>query len=155
MAGAEGIAVLTDASPADEELVRSLGADLVVPRGPGIARRILDVVPEGVDSLVDAAVIGSAAVAGAVRDGGAIVTLLGEGSRALHPAGLRRRSLRTHMVFVPDYLDDPARLNRLRSQVEAGELTLRVARVLPAEQAAEAHRLLEAGGVRGRIVLEF
>lgn len=34
-------------------------------------------------------------------------------------------------------------------------LRLRVARVLPAEQAAEAHRLLEAGGVRGRLVLDF
>jgi hypothetical protein len=30
-----------------------------------------------------------------------------------------------------------------------------VARVLPAEHAAEAHRILEAGGTRGRLVLEF
>jgi len=30
-----------------------------------------------------------------------------------------------------------------------------VARVLPAERAAEAHRILEAGGTRGRLVLEF
>lgn len=135
--------------------MRSLGADLVVLRGPGVARRILGAVPEGVDGLVDAAVIGSSAVAGAVRDGGVIVTFLGEGPRALRPADLRRRSLRTYMVFVPDYLDDRARLDRLRSQAEAGELTLRIARVLPAEQAAEAHRLLEAGGVRGRLVLEF
>ncbi|MGA6155431.1 zinc-binding dehydrogenase [Stenotrophomonas sp. NPDC087984] len=35
------------------------------------------------------------------------------------------------------------------------DLTLRVARTLPAARAAEAHRLLEAGGTRGRIVLEF
>ncbi|MFF0401279.1 NADP-dependent oxidoreductase [Streptomyces sp. NPDC005248] len=155
MARAEGITVVADALPADEELVRSLGADLVVLRGPGVARRILDAVPEGVDGLVDTAVIGSSAVAGAVHDGGVIVTLLGEGPRALHPAELRRRSLRTYIVFVPDYLDDRARLDRLRSQAEAGELTLRIARVLPAEQAAEAHRLLEAGGIRGRLVLEF
>jgi NADPH2:quinone reductase len=38
---------------------------------------------------------------------------------------------------------------------ETGQLTLRVARVLPAEHAAEAHRILEAGGTRGRLVLEF
>jgi len=43
----------------------------------------------------------------------------------------------------------------LRSLAEAGTLTLRVARVLPAEQAPEAHRRLEAGGVRGRLVLRF
>ena len=37
----------------------------------------------------------------------------------------------------------------------AGRITLRVARTMPAGQAAEAHRLLEAGGVRGRLVLTF
>jgi NADPH2:quinone reductase len=30
-----------------------------------------------------------------------------------------------------------------------------VSRTMPARQAADAHRALEAGGVRGRIVLEF
>jgi hypothetical protein len=34
-------------------------------------------------------------------------------------------------------------------------LTLRVADELPAAQAAEAHRRLAAGGVRGRLVLTF
>ncbi|MGV9929595.1 hypothetical protein ACWDY4_03250 [Streptomyces olivaceoviridis] len=34
-------------------------------------------------------------------------------------------------------------------------LTPRGARVLPAERAADAHRLLEAGGLRGRLVLTF
>jgi NADPH:quinone reductase-like Zn-dependent oxidoreductase len=41
------------------------------------------------------------------------------------------------------------------SQVEDGSLTLRVADVLPAKDAAEAHRRLAAGGVRGRLVLDF
>ena len=39
--------------------------------------------------------------------------------------------------------------------VEDGVLTLRVARAFPAEEAAEAHRMLERGGVRGRLVLTF
>jgi hypothetical protein len=30
-----------------------------------------------------------------------------------------------------------------------------VAQVLPAAEAAEAHKLLEAGGIRGRLVLDF
>jgi NADPH:quinone reductase len=34
-------------------------------------------------------------------------------------------------------------------------VTLRVAGTYPAEQAAEAHRRFEAGGVRGRLVLVF
>jgi NADPH:quinone reductase-like Zn-dependent oxidoreductase len=36
-----------------------------------------------------------------------------------------------------------------------GVLVPRVALQLPMEQAAEAHRLLERGGLRGRIVLTF
>ena len=36
-----------------------------------------------------------------------------------------------------------------------GVLTPRVADVLPAERAADAHRWFEAGGVRGRLLLTF
>jgi NADPH:quinone reductase-like Zn-dependent oxidoreductase len=56
---------------------------------------------------------------------------------------------------VRDYAQDRAALDRLREQVEKGELTLRVADEIPAERAAEAHARLEAGGVRGRLVLVF
>ncbi|MDX3239691.1 NADP-dependent oxidoreductase [Streptomyces sp. ME03-5709C] len=155
MAKAGGLTVVADASPADEELVRSFGADVVVPRGADVAQHILRAVPAGVAGLVDAAVIGSAVVAPAVRDGGVIVTVLGEGTRALSPDEMRRRSLRVRMAFVPDYLGDRRRLDDLREQTEAGKLTLRVARTFAPEDASEAHRLLEAGGVRGRLVLEF
>ncbi|MGI5166020.1 zinc-binding dehydrogenase [Spirillospora sp. CA-253888] len=37
--------------------------------------------------------------------------------------------------------------------MDAGRLTTRVAGTLPLEKAAEAHRLLAEGGVRGRLVL--
>lgn len=47
----------------------------------------------------------------------------------------------------------PKKIEQLRRQVEDGELTLRVADVLPMDQAPEAHRRMEAVGVRGRIVL--
>jgi len=48
-----------------------------------------------------------------------------------------------------------ALFDRLRSQAQNGVLTLRVADVLPATMAAEAQRRLTAGGVRGRLVLDF
>ncbi|WP_406271899.1 NADP-dependent oxidoreductase [Actinacidiphila glaucinigra] len=155
MAKADGLTVVADASQADEELVRSFGADIVVPRGADVAQHILRAVPAGVAGLIDAAAIGSAVVAPAVHDGGVIVTVLGEGSRAVSPEEVRRRSLRMHMAFVPDYLGDRSRLDDLRELTEAGRLTLRVASTFPPERAAEAHRLMEAGGVRGRLVLEF
>jgi NADPH:quinone reductase-like Zn-dependent oxidoreductase len=50
---------------------------------------------------------------------------------------------------------DTALFERLRSQAENGVLTLRVADVMPAAEAAEAHRRLAAGGIRGRLVLDF
>lgn len=46
MAKADGLTVVADASQADEELVRSFGADIVVPRGADVAQHILRAVPE-------------------------------------------------------------------------------------------------------------
>lgn len=70
-------------------------------------------------------------------------------------AGSGARGLVLHRTFVPQYARDHATLDRLRHLAEAGRLTPRVARTLPAEDAPEAHRLLEAGGLRGRVVLTF
>src|SRR5215469_12533393 len=51
LAASEGLRVIGDASPADAPLVKSLGADVVVPRGPGLAARIRREVPVGVDAV--------------------------------------------------------------------------------------------------------
>src|SRR3954447_17343589 len=53
---ADGLRVIADASEADEELVRRLGADVVVRRGPDVASAIREVCPEGVDGLADGSV---------------------------------------------------------------------------------------------------
>src|SRR5699024_4470204 len=58
-------------------------------------------------------------------------------------------------IWVANYAKERAKLDALRQQVEDGVLTLRVADVLQMDDAAEAHRKMEAGGTRGRIVLEF
>lgn len=44
-------------------------------------------------------------------------------------------------------------LAQLVRQVAAGKLRTRVAATMPLTEAAEAHRLVEAGGLRGEIVL--
>jgi NADPH:quinone reductase-like Zn-dependent oxidoreductase len=144
---ADGLRVIADASPADEALVRSLGADVVVARGDGLAERIRAVVPEGVDGVVDGALL-HALVLPAVRDGGGLAAV-----RAFE--GEAERGITLHPVFVRDYAENHDALDRLRQQVEEGVVTLRVGRRFPAAQAADAHRLLEAGGTRGRIVLEL
>jgi NADPH:quinone reductase len=147
LAKADGLTVVADASEADEQLVRDLGADVVVRRGEDVAARIREHYPDGVDGLADGAVQ-SALVLPAVKDGGAMATVRGY-------RGDGQRGVRVLPNQVARAAEDRAGLDRLRQQVEDGVLTLRVARTFPAEQAADAHRLLERGGVRGRLVLTF
>ncbi|MEW2297744.1 NADP-dependent oxidoreductase [Streptomyces sp. NPDC006743] len=150
LARADGLTVVAVASPDDEELVRSLGAHRVVPRAGDIGRNILRAVPSGVDGLVDTVGAGASASL-AVREGGTLSSTVGVGSTE----ELRLRAIRNRTAVLTAYLGDVERLERLRIQVEQGRLTLRVARILPAEEAVAAHRLLERGGIRGRLVLEF
>jgi NADPH:quinone reductase len=147
LARADGLTVVADASEADEQLVRDLGADVVVRRGDDVADRIRERFPDGVDGLADGSVQ-DALVLPAVKDGGAVATVRGY-------RGDGRRGLRVLPTMVRKVAEDRAALDRLRQQVEDGVLTLRVARTLPLEEAAEAHRILERGGVRGRLVLTF
>ena len=58
-------------------------------------------------------------------------------------------------VRVRDYARAADKLDRLRQLVEDGKVSLRVGGTVSKEQAAEAHRRLEAGGLRGRMVIEF
>ncbi|MFD3840170.1 NADP-dependent oxidoreductase [Streptomyces sp. NPDC058642] len=147
LAKADGLRVVADASERDEALIKELGADVVLRRGAEYPNRVRAAIPEGVDGLVDAASLG-ALTARAVRDGGRVVTLRGFD-------GPGERGVVFEPVVVFRYARERAKLDRLRQQVEEGRVTLRVAKTLPAEQAAEAHRLLAAGGSRGRLILTF
>ena len=112
-----------------------------------MADRFLEHAPGGVDALADGAVQNSL-VFRAIRDGGGYATVRGYG-------GELPRGIVNHPVWVRTYAQQWAKLEALRAQAELGAVSLRVAPTFPAEQAAEAHRLLEAGGIRGRLVLEF
>jgi NADPH:quinone reductase-like Zn-dependent oxidoreductase len=147
LAKSEGLRVIADASPNDEDLVSELGADIVVPRGDDIAQQMMKVVPEGVDGLVDGSVQNHLSV-GAVRDGGSFVSVR-------YWEGTAERDIEFHQTSVSDYFHRADLLGQLSRQVEDGILTLRVAETFPAEAAAKAHEKLEAGGTRGRCVIVF
>jgi NADPH:quinone reductase len=144
---ARGLRVVADASPEDEPLVRRLGADVIVARGEGLALRIRQAVPDGVDGLADGAVVG-APVLPAVRDGGVVVSVRPFGADS-------ERGITVHDVMVSAYAREWDKLDELRRLAGTGAVTLRVARTYPPERAADAHRALEAGGVRGRLVITF
>jgi NADPH:quinone reductase-like Zn-dependent oxidoreductase len=112
--------------------------------GPEVIR---DLVPGGVDAVADGALL-TEAIVPAIKDGGQIVLV-----RAWD--GNPGRGIRAQRINVRRRATDNAAINRLRELVEAGILSLRVAATYPADQVVEAHRRLDAGGVRGRIVLEF
>ena len=146
LAKAEGLRVIADASPADMELVRGFGAE-VVARGDGLAQRIRDLVPDGVDALADGALLFGQALP-AVRDGGGLAVV-----RTY--SGDTERGITIHPVWVREYAREQGKLDRLRELAGEGVLTLRVAGTFTPDQAGEAHRILEAGGTRGRLVIEF
>ncbi|MBT3941399.1 MAG: NADP-dependent oxidoreductase [Chloroflexi bacterium] len=147
LAKADGLRVIADASSADEQLVRDLGADVVVPRGQGIAEQIRKVAPDGVDGLADGAVQNELSV-GAIRDGGGFASVRGWD-------GTGERGITFHKTMVRSYDHRADLLDNLRQQTESGAVSLRVAATYPMEEAVEAHRRLEAGGTRGRCVILF
>jgi NADPH2:quinone reductase len=147
LAKADGLTVIADASEKDEKLVASLGADIVVKRGDDVASRIRSHFPQGVDGLADGAVLNEPVIS-AVRDGGGFTSVRGF-------QGIPQRDIHFTTTFVRSYAQELEKLDRLRQEVEAGRLTLRVADVYPPEMAADVHRRLEAGGTRGRLVIQF
>ena len=143
----DGLTVIGDAKPADEELIRSFGAQHVVARGAEMAAAVRSLYPDGVDAVLDAALLGPA-VLPAVRDGGQLL--------AVRPfQGETERDIKISLVLVGSHLHEGARLAELAELAAKGVITLRIAELIPAEYAAQAHRRLEAGGVRGRLVLTF
>jgi NADPH:quinone reductase-like Zn-dependent oxidoreductase len=146
LAKARGAYVIGTASAAKHDFVLGLGADEMIDyRTADFATAV-----SGVDVVLDA--IGgenvTRSVATVVR-GGQIVSIRGGGDErsraAADAAGVR---IATVMV-EPDH----SGLEGLAALVAAGRLRVEVDRVLPLEDAAAAHRLGEAGQVRGKIVL--
>ena len=147
LAKQRGVRVIADAKPSETELVRSYGAESWLPAASGSA----------------AACVPSARRRGrAVRHGGA-------GSR-LVPGHPRRRRVRTGARLgqqsiraeyphpagvVLEALTRTDWLNELRDLASSGAITLRVAGEYPPERAADAHRAMEAGGLRGRGIIVF
>ncbi|HMA96182.1 MAG TPA: zinc-binding dehydrogenase [Polyangiaceae bacterium] len=143
-----GLKVIADAKPAEAELVRSYGADIVVERGPDFAEAIRRELPNGVDALLDTAVLGAKSF-GAIRDGGVYIPVRGWGDKP------SERGIEIKPVFVYEVFGRTEWLELLRNMVAAGQLKLRVAGEYAPEQTADAQRALEAGGLRGRPVILF
>jgi NADPH:quinone reductase-like Zn-dependent oxidoreductase len=148
LAKERGLRVIADAKPDDETLVRSFGADVVVPRGEGFVAGVREAAPDGVDGLYDTALLHETAF-GAIRDGGAMIVV-----RGWQPPETER-GIEVRPVMVSNALERTDWLEELRRLASDGRLQLRVAGEYPPEDAAEAERAMDAGGLRGRVVIVF
>ncbi|MEV4623900.1 NADP-dependent oxidoreductase [Asanoa sp. NPDC049573] len=137
LAAQRGHRVLAVASHDDEAWVGGLGAAEVIARSTDLAT--LGPVP----AAIDAVPLGEAAAA-AVKDGGGVVT-----TRPTPPID-PSRGIRQQLQLIHHDRDV---LAAMVGQLAAGTLRTRVAATMPLTEAAEAHRLVEAGGLRGKIVL--
>jgi NADPH:quinone reductase-like Zn-dependent oxidoreductase len=131
LAVASGWSVTGLARAADEEFVRDTGAAFASTQVGTF------------DAVLDAAQLEAEAIA-LVRDGGAYVGVRPGGGPAAE------RGITTAAV---ETAPDARVLADLLARSASGELPARVHAVLPLERAADAHRALEKGGVRGRYVL--
>jgi NADPH:quinone reductase-like Zn-dependent oxidoreductase len=143
-----GLRVLADAAPKDEALVRSFGADVLLPRGDALVAAVRAEVPEGVDAVFDTALLRREAFP-AIREGGALaVVRTWDGDDVEH-------GIRVEKVQVWTVLERTDWLQEVRELAAEGVLAPRVAGTYPPEAAGDAHRRLEAGGLRGRDVIVF
>ena len=137
LAARAGHPVVAVSNDDDQDWVRRVGATTVIPRsaGPSAAGRLR--------AVFDAVPVGPPA-AQAVEDGGVVVTT--RPTEPVDPA----RNVQQRVVLI-----DPVRAT-LRSLIEdlaAGRLLTRVAGEVPFADAARAHRDVEAGGLRGKLIL--
>ena len=98
----------------------------------------------------------------AARLGGKVITLLATPLAAedVQQARLRNLSICYELMLTPQLMklhDERIRQRKILEQgaqlVEAGKLGVLVSYALPLEKAAEAHRIIEHGGVSGKIIL--
>ncbi|HEX9049288.1 MAG TPA: zinc-binding dehydrogenase [Anaeromyxobacter sp.] len=150
LARACGARVIATAGPSNQGTLRALGADVCVDyRAQDPAEVALrETGGEGVDAVFST--VGGDTVLkslAATRPFGRLATILGVAGD-LTP--LYTRNLTLHGVFLAR---EGARLRELARLVDQGKLRPIVDAVLPLEQVGEAHRRLDSGHGRGKIVL--
>jgi enoyl reductase len=142
VARAWGATVIATASPRNHDYLRTLGVTPVA-YGDGLADRVRAIAPGGVDATLDAA--------GTEEAGRTSLELTGDPRRVLTiVGGSPAERLGVRMVSAAPTAEMLAELVDLCRQ---GRVQVTVHRTFPLERAADAHREVEAGHVRGKVVL--
>ena len=142
LARARGARVVAAVRESDAAQAHALGAEATVSTGNGLADELRQGWPDGFNACLDT--IGLQSALADVRDGGAYVTT--------QPTGVpsAERGISVQAVAVQP---DAAALAPLAEQAAAGDLTVRVAAVVPLAEFRRGYGLLARGGVSGKVVV--
>ena len=135
LAKLRGLDVIALVSDRDEAAARALGADHVVHRGQPMPASITD-------GVLDTA--GATEAITSVHDNGSFVSIEDV------PLPSPERGITPRKSYVNE---NGGQLRELSELVDHGELQIRIADTYPLADAATAHKRLEAGGVRGKLLL--
>lgn len=156
LAAAAGAQVAVTCSAGNADYVRALGAELAIDyRAEQVGAAIARFAPEGLDLVVDAVGQGSLLEAvDWVRPGGKI-TAIGTLIPDETPHDAVRAAARgvTVIPTVSTFPNQGRQLARLVQELARGTFDRIQIETLPLDQVAEAHRRIEAGHVRGKLVL--
>ncbi|XXF78207.1 zinc-dependent alcohol dehydrogenase family protein [Myxococcaceae bacterium GXIMD 01537] len=149
LAKVAGARVLATAGPDNQELLKRLGADVCIDyRSQDAAQVALrETGGAGADAVFDTVGSNMLSSLPATRPFGRLATILGFSGdvSAFYP-----RNLTLHGVFLTR---ERRRLEELSRLLERGQVRPLVDAVLPLEKVSEAHRRLDSGHGRGKVVL--
>ena len=151
LAKVSGARVLATASERNAQLVMSLGADVVIDyrREDFAAATLRETGGQGVEVAIDT--VGGDTLARSIAAMKPYGRMVGCVSGTADLSAALGKNLSVHFEFL-----ERARfkMEALRTLAERRQLVPVMDSVLPLEEVAEAHRRIEAGGMRGKIVLE-
>ena len=138
---ARGLRVIGTAGEANQDFVRSLGAE-ATRYGAGLVDRVRELAPEGIDGGIDTAGRGS------VRD---LIALTGDPARVVTIADFGAAELGVQVTSGGG--GQAARLEQVAELLADGRLDLPIAATYPLERIGEAYALSREGHVRGKLLL--
>jgi NADPH:quinone reductase len=162
MAKTRGVRVITTVSSRDKaEHATSAGADVVINyREEDVGSRVKqETRGSGVDAVIEVNLTRNADLYPSVLSPRATVVVYGMSqNEALLPSlWLMQNSitLRLFLIYEISASDRTASIDELNELLQAGRLAHTIARRLPLPAIAEAHEIVESGGVMGNVVLDI
>lgn len=151
LAALQGAEVIGTARATNHDYVISLGASRVIDYTTDDFRSVVRAAfPEGIDAAFD--MIGGKTTFAAIevlKRNGRMVSIVMPKDKTIEEKA-KNKDIQYGYVFVRP---DAGQLAKLTALIDAGKIRVRLSAMLPLEEAANAHEMMETGHTRGKIVL--